>query len=193
MADSQPTCIENEEWRDIPGYEGTYQASDHGRVRSVDRKLVNSLGYERLLRGKILRLKDDKGYLRVQLNFGGVGKMHLVHRLVLAAFVGEAPEGMQCRHMDGYPKNNHLHNLRYGTVSENQLDRVKHGTHQEIVKTHCPRGHLLADPNLTKSGKKLGKRICLACARAHGYTSCRKELKPHFKQVADSYYEKIMN
>lgn len=188
----QHTSTQPEEWRYIPGYEGTHQVSDHGHVRSVGRTIVNKLGHEISFRGRTLRLKDDDGYLRVELNAGGVGKMHFVHRLVLAAFVGEVPEGMQCRHLDGNPKNNHFHNLRYGTVSENQLDRVKHGTHQEAVKTHCPRGHHLGDPNLTKNGKKLGKRICLACARAHGYTSYRKELKPHFKKVADSYYEKIM-
>ena len=52
----------------------------------------------------------------------------VIHRLVLEAFVGLCPEGMECRHLDGNPKNNNLSNLRLGTRSENQQDSVSHGT-----------------------------------------------------------------
>ena len=180
------------EWRDVPGYEGYYQVSNNGNVRSVDRKIINSLGHELSLKGKLLKPKKDRGYFRVELNAYGRPKLFSIHRLVLLAFVGEIPSGMQCRHLDGNAENNSLSNLAYGTVSENQLDRVRHGTHQESVKTHCPRGHVLKSPNLTAGGLRKGKRICLACGRAHGYTSYRKDLKPHFKEVSDSYYEKIM-
>ena len=183
---------EKVEWRDIPGYEGYYQVSNNGDVRSVDRKIINSLGHELSLKGKILKPKKDYEYFRVELNAHGKSKLFFIHRLVLLAFVGEIPEGMQCRHLDGDAKNNSLSNLAYGTVSENQLDRVRHGTHQESIKTHCPRGHVLKSPNLTAAGMRKGKRICLACARAHGYTSHRKDLRPRLKEVSDSYYEKIM-
>ena len=180
------------EWRDIPGYEGYYQVSDNGDVRSLDRKIINRLGHELSLKGKSLKPKKDYEYLRVELNIHGEAKLFFIHRLVLLAFVGEIPEGMQCRHLDGDATNNNLSNLAYGTVSENQLDRVRHGTHQESVKTHCPRGHVLKSPNLTAGGVRKGKRICLACARAHAYTSYRKDLRPRLREVSDSYYEKIM-
>ena len=59
-------------------------------------------------------------------------------------------------------------------------------------KTHCPRGHRLADPNLRADQKRKGKRTCLACGRAAAYVAYRKELKPFKKQLADSYYEQIL-
>jgi len=59
-----------------------------------------------------------------------LGRDHrYVHQLVLETFVGLRPEGMECRHLDGDPTNNHLENLKWGTRSENQKDAVKHGTH----------------------------------------------------------------
>lgn len=51
-----------------------------------------------------------------------------VHTLVLTAFVGPRPAGMQCRHLDGNPANNHVNNLKWGTPRENQHDRIAHGT-----------------------------------------------------------------
>ena len=94
--------------------------------------------------------------------------------------------------MNGNPSDNRLANLQYGTHSENNLDRVKHGTHQETRKTHCPRGHRLADPNLRADQKRRGKRVCLACGRAAAYVAYRKELKPFKREISDKYYEKIL-
>lgn len=61
--------------------------------------------------------KNKKGYKR------------FIHRLILEAFVGKCPAGLQCRHLDGNPVNNNLENLKWGTRSENQMDRVRHGRH----------------------------------------------------------------
>jgi hypothetical protein len=87
-----------------------------------------------------------------------------VHRLVLAAFVGPCPEGMEVRHLDGNPANTRLANLRYGTHSENELDKVRHGTHHEARKTHCNRGHEYTQDN-TRRRRDTGSRECLTCAR----------------------------
>ncbi len=61
---------------------------------------------------------------------GSKGKSHVryVHRLVLEAFVGPCPEGMECRHLDGNPRNNRVENLRWGTHRENRQDMERHGT-----------------------------------------------------------------
>jgi hypothetical protein len=67
----------------------------------------------------------DDGYLEVQIR----GKHRLVHRLVLEAFVGPCPDGMECCHDDGNPSNNRLDNLRWDTKRNNQNDRLRHGTH----------------------------------------------------------------
>lgn len=118
-----------EAWDDIPGWEGFYMASTWGRVKSLDRRIRNSRGRgTRLMRGKILSC--DVG------DRPGVGLMApgrktefvSVARLVLLAFVGSCPEGMECCHWDGNPKNNRLENLRWDTDKNNQLDRKRHGT-----------------------------------------------------------------
>ena len=67
---------------------------------------------------------DKKGYLRVTLPLvGGGTRRAKVHHLVLTAFEGEKPPGMECRHMDNDKKNNHRENLRWGTDEENREDR----------------------------------------------------------------------
>ena len=86
----------------------------------------------------------------------------LVHRLVLEAFVGPRPEGMVARHLNGDPGDNRLENLAWGTQSENNYDKVRHGTHHNANKTHCPSGHEYRGDNI-KWYK--GFRFCRACHR----------------------------
>ena len=135
-------------WKPVVGYEGPYEVSDRGKVRSLDRTVIYKTGQTRHFKGQPLKLKPHHGYWRVELNRNGKCACFRVHRLVLAAFVGPLPEGKEVCHNNGNPGDNRLENLRYGTKSENQRDRIKHGTHHELNKTHCPRGHRLADPNL---------------------------------------------
>lgn len=190
MAEKQPTISTPEEWRPVPGFEGAYEVSDRGRVRSLDRIVTDKSGIKQRRQGRILALTADRGgYLSVRL---GRAKTVKVHRLVLGAFVGPAPEGQECCHNDGNPANNHLGNLRWGSRSENALDRVRHGTHHQAAKTHCPRGHELVAPNLVLYEVKRGYRTCLACSRAHAYIQYHPGMKRDFQQVSDSYYEKIM-
>ncbi|MGA0604919.1 NUMOD4 motif-containing HNH endonuclease [Phenylobacterium sp. VNQ135] len=117
-----------EEWRDAPGYPG-YQVSSEGGVRSLDRyvtALRRGKPWVMFRRGAALKLKRDRtGYLRAEM---GKGNYELVHRLVLAAFVGPCPAGCEGAHNDGRRDNNRLANLRWATKSENQRDRFVHGT-----------------------------------------------------------------
>jgi hypothetical protein len=115
-----------EVWRPIPGYDG-YEASNLGRVRSLDRWLEKgSRGGGRVKwfqRGCVLAIKiDPAGYSTVL-------KGKLVHRLVMAAFRGSPPDGYEVAHNDGNRGNNKLVNLRYDTPLGNQHDRIAHGTH----------------------------------------------------------------
>jgi DNA-binding transcriptional regulator YiaG len=108
------------EWRDIPGYEGRYEVSEHGEVR-------------RLYRTKPSRTvkptpRRSGGYLSVCLCVGNRPKTHFVHRLVMLAFVGPCPDGMEVCHGDGDKLNNALSNLRYDERIANVQDRVAHGT-----------------------------------------------------------------
>lgn len=117
-------------WKDIPGYEGRYQASTEGRIRSVDhrvRLVVHGTETTRLSPGRILRpgRYEKGGHLSVVLGHGAHGSP--VHQLVMLTFVGPPPEGMEVCHNDGNPANNALENLRYDTRSENILDEYRAG------------------------------------------------------------------
>ena len=183
-----------EQWKPVNGYEGIYEVSSHGRVRSVDRTVTYSNGQVRHLKGKVLRTPLGKrgGYPFVDLRYQGKGQTRYVHSLVAESFIGTRPEGMEVCHNDGDSTNNHLDNLRYGTSRDNELDKVRHGTHNNTAKTHCPRGHELFAENVPPSIAKLGRRQCLACDRARSRVYYHPELKPQFKAVADSYYQAIL-
>lgn len=118
-----------EEWRDVGGYEGYYQVSDLGRVRSVDRNIVTTSGITRPLSGRVLSQSDSgMGYLGVTLSKECHLKTIRAHRLVLDAFRGRCPDGMESCHNDGNRKNNRLANLRWDTLAANQADRLSHKT-----------------------------------------------------------------
>lgn len=166
--------VNNEEWRPVVGYEGLYEVSDHGRVRSLDHYTTNSRGVRRLWRGRVLKPRGAPGkspYPRVNLS-GGPGRVHeaRVHSLVMAAFVGPLELGMHVRHLDGNPWNCHLSNLAYGTPSENAYDKVRHGRDHNAAKTHCIHGHELTAENLYLYSRADGGvfRCCKPCALARG-------------------------
>lgn len=126
----------SEQWRAVVGFEGRYEVSDQGRVRSLDRtekfeRVIWQTGkicsVARLHKGILLvpEVVKASGYLRVQL---GTGNKIYVHTLVLTAFVGPCPDGFECLHGDGERTNNRDFNLRWGTRLENVHDAIRHGT-----------------------------------------------------------------
>ena len=117
----------NELWHAIPGWEGRYEVSDQGNVRSLDRYVSHWRGGRRLLKGQALKPKVDRyGYHEVGLCKDGEKLSCKVHALVLQAFSGEA-KGLQARHLNGNRLDNRLKNLVWGTALENSADRVRHG------------------------------------------------------------------
>ena len=164
----------NENWRPIPGYEGVYEVSDLGRVRSLDR--IDARG--RRICGRALRPGITRsGHLQVNLCLDGKRRWTYVHRLVLMTFVGPAPEGMEGCHGNGRPADNRLANLRWASQSENNRDRVRHGTHHEARKTHCPQGHAYDSFNTYIDAR--GRR-CRICKRENDRVrSARKRARVH--------------
>ncbi|MGE8328881.1 NUMOD4 motif-containing HNH endonuclease [Pseudomonas urmiensis] len=116
-------------WKDIVGFEGYYQVSDLGRVRSVDRELVNSRGHNQRFPGVMIVITGDgSGYQKFLAHKAGAKKNLLVHTCVLEAFTGPGPDGYECCHGNGNRKDNRHSNLRWGTKAENAKDKELHGT-----------------------------------------------------------------
>ena len=115
-------------WKDIPSWEGWYQVSDQGRVRSLDRySTANSAPAH--YSGKILAANPTKtGYPMVTLSRPGVRSYKTVHNLVMLVFKGPPPKGLEVCHNDGIRTDCALGNLRYDTRRNNALDRNAHGT-----------------------------------------------------------------
>ncbi len=156
-----------EHWLPVVGYEGHYEVSDHGRVRSLPRKILRRDGVIQPIRGRVLKPGGGKGHQHVNLALNGVHDSLWIHRLVLEAFVGPAPAGKVCCHWDDDPTNNHVGNLRWATKGDNTRDAVRNGIHHYASRTHCPRRHPFGSHNLmvlTENGRTY--RRCRACDRA---------------------------
>lgn len=180
-------------WRSVAGHEGYYEVSDLGNVRSIDRTVVQSNGKVRFFPGRVIRpRKQNSGYLSVGLKRGPKVWRRNVHRLVLEAFEGPCPGGMTVRHLNGDQEDNRLVNLRYGTLRENMLDQVAHGTHRQTQKTHCPRGHALVTPNLVKARLERGMRDCRACAQARSFLRIRPNSGYDLQSAGDMKYAALM-
>lgn len=146
-----------EEWRAVPGYEGYYEVSNAGRVRSLRRRLRRET--------RLLTANLSSKYPAVTLSKDNVRSLRRVHSLVMAAFVGPRPEGMEVRHIDGNAFNPSLTNLAYGSRSENVLDQVRHGIHHVASKTHCIRNHEFTPDNTIV--RVPGRRTCRTCYTAY--------------------------
>lgn len=107
-------------WRDIEGFEGIYQVSNTGLVRSLDRKIVYKNGHTVNVKGKELKHKITKGgYHRVSLSKNNKWKEYLVHRLVASAFIPNEDNLPQINHKDQNTHNNEVSNLEWCTMEYN--------------------------------------------------------------------------
>ena len=156
MGDAMP-----ERWLSVVGREGSYEVSDLGRVYSIPRPRT---------RGGILKPGvNSHGYLVLAFYKPGGGRVSVaVHQLVMEAFVGPGPKGMEIRHLDGNPANGALSNLAYGTHGETMRDKRGHGTDHEANKTHCDNGHEFTPENTFSVPSKPNRRDCRKCHRASG-------------------------
>lgn len=160
--------IPGERWLPVVGYEGIYEVSDLGRVRSVDRVTVCKDGRTNFYRGKILSARARQNrYPTVNLSRNGSPTPQMVHRLVAIAFLGKR-EG-DVRHKNDNKQDCRLSNLEWGTRSQNSLDAVRNGKNKNANKTHCKRGHSLSGDNLYEFAAPTGTgriwRACVTCRR----------------------------
>lgn len=153
-----------ETWEDIHGYEGLYQVSDAGRVRSVSRKykriLPSGIEIEQRLTGRILKPNlNTHGYRYVILRRDGRSETREIHKLVAITFLPK-PELLQTqvRHLDGNRLNNVNTNLVWGTPSENQLDLYRYrGYHHRLTPEDVK--EIRAELERGVKGRELAKRF----------------------------------
>jgi hypothetical protein len=144
-----PVELNSEIWKDVLGFEGIYRVSDLGRVKRVN--IIKKIGpasfikkEDRILIPVFDVIKKDfvrlskRNKVRLLVNLSKNGKIYRrnIHRLVLEAFVGSCPAGMETCHNDGNPLNNRLWNLRWDTHRNNEKDKIKHGTSNRGEKSH---------------------------------------------------------
>ena len=150
-----------EKWLPAVGYEGRYEVSNQGRVRSVGRIIEIGVQTRRVF-GRILQPSTGVRYLYVGLQDGaGKTKRINIHTLVLTAFVGACPEGMEALHGHGGTHDNSLANLHWDTRAENNRDLVRQDRHHYSRRTTCDKGHEL------KPRRRYGQEIryCPTCQR----------------------------
>jgi hypothetical protein len=176
-----------ERWKAVPAYEGLYEVSDMGQVRSLDRpyKMRNSRKPDVIMdcvkRGRLLKQDSvGKPYAQVLLyDRQGKPKRFLVHRLVLLAFVGEAP-GMECNHRNGDTLDNALINLEWVTHGENMVhsrsvlekcrgeeNGLAKLTEADVLELRAAKAN---GEKLTPLAIKMGVSITAACNAAKGKT-----------------------
>jgi hypothetical protein len=192
-----------ERWLPVVGYEDYYEVSDHGRVRSLGRWIdtISRWGgpHRYFKPGRVLREKRKKNplhaYANVILSVDAKPDTRQVHHLVLEAFVGPCPPGMEACHGPAGLFDNSLANLRWDTFSENMHDVVRSGNHWATSRETCPRRHALAAPNLHPTDAAKGFRKCYACslttawARYFGYRQTDSE----WVVEADRRYAEILH
>lgn len=123
------------EWRDVPGYEGYYQVSNTGLIRSRNKKPCF----------EVLKSLSGGRYLRIFLCKEGKTSQRSIHSLVMLAFVGERPVGMEINHKNGVRHDNRLGNLEYCTRQENMLH-----THRVLGSPNRARGERIQQSKLTE-------------------------------------------
>ena len=157
-----------EVWLNIPGYEGLYQVSNYGKIRSLDRHVKDSNNERRrFLKGKLLKFGITDKYQHVTLSISGKQTGYTVHSLVLLTFKGECPEGKETAHNNGIRDDNRLVNLRYATPVENYQDRVLHNTDnrgERHGRTCLTENKVREIRNLSKyfSGKELARKYSVS-------------------------------
>ena len=169
-------------WLPVTDYEGRYEVSNQGHVRSLDRWITtaNQWGpYLRFCRGKILKPHlNGSGYLFVVLSKEGAHKICQVHQLVLESFAGPCPVGQEARHGSrGRLDNRWPESLCYGTHLANMEDQIRDGTRA----LGSARGHA-----------KLTEKIVIVCRTRHAAGETQRALSAEFR-ISNQSMSKMIN
>lgn len=178
-------------WKDIPGYEGYYQVSNMGRVKSVERMtpVIMTDGRSPYVRRKREEIKTtpvygNGGYCQIMLYKCNVGKMFQVHRLVCIAFLPN-PNGLPCvNHKNGIKTDNRLDNLEWCSYSDNLLHSIhvlgkkdNHGKQVVCIETG------IIYPSVSVASRETGEHI----------NSLRDHLRGRFRSLHGKHWQFVIN
>lgn len=178
--------VQQEYWKDVVGYEGLYQVSNLGRVRSCDRIRKDGA----LLTGVILKQAENKlGYKQVNLCKNGHPRLTPVHRIVAMAFLPNPNEWPEVNHLDENPRNNvcenlewctHRYNMNYGTAIARRGQKVS-GTFlnrkdlsKEVQQLSLDGRFIRSFPSVMEASRQTGSRfglIAMCCRGERGKTN----------------------
>lgn len=127
----------SERWKPLPSFEGRYEVSNKGAVRSLFH--AGRAREKRRTVPKIMKPHGDP-YKRVTISAGGRSSQLYIHRLVAEAFIGPPPDGFHCAHLNGDPADNRLSNLAWVSPAENERHKLAHGT--ALIGEKCVRAKL---------------------------------------------------
>ena len=157
----------SEEWKPVVGFEGYYEVSNQGRVRSVPRVTIRSNGVPMTVRGRVLMTTPDGqyGYQKVSLQREGVWTTHAVHRLVALHWCERGSGQDDVLHGPGGSQDNRAVNLRWGTPIDNATDRREFGAPYPPPREMCGAGHAMTEENTYRPPKRPNDRHCKECQR----------------------------
>lgn len=175
------TNLKNEVWKDITDYEGLYQISNYGRVKS--------LGNNKERKEKILKGGISNGYCIVLLAINNIRKIYRVHRLVAIAFIENKENKLEVNHKDTNKLNNKIDNLEWKTSSENKrhafenglydnvIKKIKEKNKKKIVQCDLNGNEIKVWESASEVQEKIGIRkssICLCCKGKYKMAGCYK-------------------
>ncbi len=163
-------------WKPVPGFEGRYEVSNIGAVRSCTRTALKSNGRSQLVRGKVIRpSRSQDGYLRVNLNTPegpSRYKTLRIHRLVAMVFIPTEDQSQEVNHLNGLRADNRVQNLDWISRYDNMDDMLERNKHRRAVEAICTEtGVVHRYPSITAAANALhsrDKRRCLSRAAAKG-------------------------
>lgn len=127
-----------EVWKDVKGFEGMYQVSNLGRIKSLEREVITKKGYAIKVNESILKgSKDTKGYLQVEFKKDGKRIIRFIHRIVAEAFIPNVEHKEQVNHKNGNKLDNYVGNLEWATCKEN----IEHAWKNNLNTARCGEKH----------------------------------------------------
>ena len=187
----------NEIWKDIEGYEGLYQVSNLGRVRSLDRVIYKTMSKTGRvcpfnIKGRVLKPgTDTKGYLFVNLKNAPIVEEARVHRLVAQAFVDGWFEGAVVNHKDENRQNNRADNLEWVTFSDNlnygtarQRSTEKHGYSRPVLQMDLDGNIIKEYPSVMEASRQTGisDNAIRHCCHGHNGAKTASGYRWRFKE-----------